>query len=98
MQALIEAVGRTKGIPPFRAAALVVIFHHNDVTRERYDGEEVFLTREGADRAMSRNRAKQHFGHEDHARATAQVECRKDEKVLDATPGAYKSIDAVRIA
>ena len=23
------------------------------------------------------------------------VECRKDEKVLDETPGAYKSIDAV---
>lgn len=32
---------------------------------------------------------------EDHARATEGIECRKDESVIDETPMAYKSIDAV---
>ena len=31
----------------------------------------------------------------DHAAATAHVECRKDEDVIDETPMAYKSIDDV---
>ena len=35
---------------------------------------------------------------EDHARATEGVECRKDQGVIDETPGAYKSIDAVMAA
>jgi tRNA-splicing ligase RtcB (3'-phosphate/5'-hydroxy nucleic acid ligase) len=49
----------------------------------------------GAGRAMSRAQAKKRFTLEDHARATAGVECRKDGGVLDETPGAYKPIDAV---
>jgi tRNA-splicing ligase RtcB len=49
----------------------------------------------GAGRAMSRNAAKNRFTLEDHAAATAGIECRKDEAVLDETPGAYKDIDAV---
>lgn len=49
----------------------------------------------GAGRAMSRNAAKNRFTLEDHAAATAGIECRKDEAVLDKTPGAYKDIDAV---
>ena len=52
----------------------------------------------GAGRAMSRNEAKRRFTLEDHARATAHVECRKDEGVIDETPGAYKDIDAVMAA
>ena len=32
---------------------------------------------------------------DDHAKATAGVECRKDADVIDETPMAYKSIDAV---
>ena len=35
---------------------------------------------------------------EDHAQATAGIECRKDEGVIDETPAAYKSIDAVMAA
>jgi tRNA-splicing ligase RtcB (3'-phosphate/5'-hydroxy nucleic acid ligase) len=31
----------------------------------------------------------------DHAAATQGVECRKDAEVIDETPAAYKSIDAV---
>ncbi len=49
----------------------------------------------GAGRALSRTKARQVFSLEDHARATAHVECRKDKDVLDETPGAYKRIDKV---
>jgi tRNA-splicing ligase RtcB len=52
----------------------------------------------GAGRAMSRHEAKRRFTVEDHARATAHVECRKDADVIDETPGAYKDIDAVMAA
>lgn len=49
----------------------------------------------GAGRVMSRTAAKRTFTLEDHAKATEGVECRKDEDVIDETPAAYKSIDAV---
>jgi tRNA-splicing ligase RtcB (3'-phosphate/5'-hydroxy nucleic acid ligase) len=49
----------------------------------------------GAGRAMSRGEAKRRFTLEDHAKATAGIECRKDANVIDETPAAYKSIDAV---
>ncbi len=49
----------------------------------------------GAGRVMSRGAAKKAFTLEDHAAATATVECRKDVGVLDETPGAYKDIQAV---
>ena len=47
---------------------------------------------------MSRTEAKKRFTLEDHAAATEGVECRKDVSVLDETPGAYKSIEAVMAA
>ena len=49
----------------------------------------------GAGRAMSRGKAKETFTIEDHEEATRGVECRKDAGVLDETPDAYKSIEAV---
>jgi len=52
----------------------------------------------GAGRAMSRRQAKDDFSVEDHAKATEGVECRKDEGVIDETPGAYKPIEAVMAA
>ncbi len=52
----------------------------------------------GAGRAMSRTAAKKTFTVEDHVRATAGVECRKGDDVIDETPGAYKDIDAVMAA
>ncbi|MFA6904323.1 MAG: RtcB family protein [Gallionellaceae bacterium] len=52
----------------------------------------------GAGRSMSRNEARKRFTLEDHALATAGVECRKDEEVIDETPAAYKDIDAVMAA
>lgn len=52
----------------------------------------------GAGRVMSRGQAKRLFTLEDHAQATAGVECRKDADVIDETPKAYKDIDAVMAA
>ncbi len=49
----------------------------------------------GAGRAMSRGEAKRRFTVDDHKKATEGVECRKDADVVDETPAAYKSIDAV---
>ncbi len=45
----------------------------------------------GAGRVMSRNEAKKRFTLDDHAAATAGVECRKNVRVLGETPGAYKA-------
>lgn len=62
-------------------------------------GREAFFScSHGAGRKMSRNQAKKQFTLEDHAKATAGVECRKDEGVIDETPAAYKDIDAVMAA
>jgi len=52
----------------------------------------------GAGRAMSRTEARRRFTVDDHAEATAGVECRKDADVIDETPMAYKDIDAVMAA
>jgi tRNA-splicing ligase RtcB len=49
----------------------------------------------GAGRAMSRSEAKRRFTVDDHVKATAGIECRKDSEVIDETPAAYKSIDDV---
>jgi tRNA-splicing ligase RtcB len=52
----------------------------------------------GAGRVMSRGEAVKRISLDDHAKATAGVECRKDEGVLDESPAAYKPIDAVMAA
>jgi tRNA-splicing ligase RtcB (3'-phosphate/5'-hydroxy nucleic acid ligase) len=52
----------------------------------------------GAGRAMSRGEAKRRFTVQDHARMTEGIECRKDADVIDETPAAYKSIEAVMAA
>lgn len=49
----------------------------------------------GAGRRMSRTQARNQFSVDDHIKATVGVECRKDEGVIDETPGAYKDIDQV---
>jgi tRNA-splicing ligase RtcB len=49
----------------------------------------------GAGRKMSRTEARKRFTVAEHEAATAGVECRKDESVIDETPAAYKDIDAV---
>ncbi|BBM01162.1 RtcB family protein [Microbulbifer sp. GL-2] len=52
----------------------------------------------GAGRVMSRTKAKKLVSLEEHRAATADVECRKDEGVIDETPSAYKSIEKVMAA
>lgn len=49
----------------------------------------------GAGRVMSRTAARQQITLAQHREATAHVECRKDSGVIDESPAAYKSIDAV---
>ena len=48
--------------------------------------------------SASRRFSWRRFSVEDHERATAGVECRKDKDVIDETPMAYKDIDAVMAA
>ena len=68
------------------------------IVRGKGNAESFHSCSHGAGRAMSRTEAKKRFTLEDHAAATEGVECRKDVSVLDETPGAYKSIEAVMAA
>lgn len=68
------------------------------IVRGKGNRESFCSCSHGAGRAMSRTEARKQFTLEDHAAATAGVECRKDEAVIDETPSAYKSIDAVMAA
>ncbi len=52
----------------------------------------------GAGRVMSRTQARREITLAQHREATAHVECRKDAAVIDESPAAYKSIDAVMAA
>jgi tRNA-splicing ligase RtcB len=65
------------------------------IVRGKGNPESFTSCSHGAGRAMSRAAARRRFTLEDHAEATRGVECRKDADVIDETPGAYKSIDAV---
>ena len=65
------------------------------IVRGRGNPESFTSCSHGAGRAMSRTEAKRRFSVADHIAATQGVECRKDEDVIDETPMAYKSIDAV---
>jgi len=49
----------------------------------------------GAGRLMSRSEARRRFTVADQKQATAGIECRKDQAVIDEIPMAYKNIDAV---
>jgi tRNA-splicing ligase RtcB len=65
------------------------------IVRGRGNPESFHSCSHGAGRTMSRTEAQRRFTVDDHARATAGVECRKDESVIDETPMAYKDIDDV---
>ncbi len=65
------------------------------IVRGRGNPQSFHSCSHGAGRAMSRGEARRRFSVEDHRIATRDVECRKDAAVVDETPGAYKSIDAV---
>ncbi len=65
------------------------------IVRGRGEPESFTSCSHGAGRAMTRTAARKTFTVADHAEATKGIECRKDEDVIDETPMAYKSIDAV---
>ncbi len=65
------------------------------IVRGKGNPESFTSCSHGAGRAMSRTEAKRRFSVADHRAATQGIECRKDEGVLDETPAAYKSIEAV---
>jgi tRNA-splicing ligase RtcB len=68
------------------------------IVRGKGERESFASCSHGAGRRMSRTQAAKQFTLEDHALATAGVECRKDKDVIDETPAAYKDIDAVMAA
>lgn len=68
------------------------------IVRGKGNRESFMSCSHGAGRAMSRSEARKRFTVADHEAATAGVECRKDAGVIDETPMAYKSIDAVMAA
>ena len=65
------------------------------IVRGKGNPESFCSCSHGAGRAMSRTEAKKRYTLEDHEKATAHVECRKDAAVIDETPMAYKDIDKV---
>lgn len=65
------------------------------IVRGKGNHESFHSCSHGAGRRMSRGKARKTITLEDHCRATAGVECRKDEDVLDESPAAYKDIDKV---
>jgi tRNA-splicing ligase RtcB len=68
------------------------------IVRGKGNPESFFSCSHGAGRALSRGAAKKAITLQDHIAATAHVECRKDEAVIDESPAAYKDIDAVMAA
>jgi tRNA-splicing ligase RtcB len=68
------------------------------IVRGKGNTESFHSCSHGAGRVMSREAARRRFSVEDHEKATAGIECRKDADVIDETPAAYKSIDAVMAA
>jgi tRNA-splicing ligase RtcB (3'-phosphate/5'-hydroxy nucleic acid ligase) len=65
------------------------------IVRGKGNPESFHSCSHGAGRTMSRTAAKSKITLEQHRKATAGVECRKDEAVLDESPAAYKDIDLV---
>ncbi|HEX2438258.1 MAG TPA: RtcB family protein [Methylomirabilota bacterium] len=51
MDAILAAVARLPGLPPFSAVSAAVNCHHNYVAREHHYGADVLVTRKGAVRA-----------------------------------------------
>ena len=68
------------------------------IVRGKGNADSFHSCSHGAGRVMSRTAARKSITLKQHREATAHVECRKDEAVIDESPAAYKSIDAVMAA
>jgi tRNA-splicing ligase RtcB len=65
------------------------------IVRGKGNADSFHSCSHGAGRRMSRGAARKAITLEDHAKATAGIECRKDADVIDESPAAYKNIEAV---
>ena len=65
------------------------------IVRGKGNPESFCSCSHGAGRMLSRTEAKKRYTLADQEAATAGIECRKDEGVIDEIPMAYKDIDAV---
>ena len=65
------------------------------IVRGKGNPESFCSCSHGAGRRMSRSAARKVFKRSDLLEQTKGVECRKDSKVIDEIPGAYKDIDEV---
>ncbi len=68
------------------------------IVRGRGSADSFHSCSHGAGRVMSRTEARRRITLDEHRRATAHVECRRDAAVIDESPAAYKPIDAVMAA
>ena len=68
------------------------------IVRGKGNADSFHSCSHGAGRVMSRTQARREITLAQHREATAHVECRKDAAVIDESPAAYKSIDAVMAA
>ena len=68
------------------------------IVRGKGNADSFHSCSHGAGRVMSRTEARKRISVDQHAKATAHVECRKDAAVVDESPAAYKDIDAVMAA
>ncbi len=68
------------------------------IVRGKGNADSFHSCSHGAGRVMSRTAARQQITLAQHREATRHVECRKDAAVIDESPAAYKSIDAVMAA
>lgn len=65
------------------------------IVRGKGNPESFCSCSHGAGRRLSRGAAIKQISLEDHIKATAGIECRKDAGVIDESPAAYKDIGAV---
>ena len=65
------------------------------IVKGKGNPESFYSCSHGAGRRMSRTQARQTYTIEDLEKQTQNVECRKDKRVLDEIPSAYKDIDTV---
>ncbi len=85
----INAAINTLGIIPGSMGA------KSYIVRGKGNEESFCSCSHGAGRAMSRSSAKRQFNRNDLIEQTKGVECRKDNRVIDEIPAAYKDIDEV---
>ena len=98
----VELLVTRKGAVSARAGELGIIpgsmGAKSFIVRGKGNADSFDSCSHGAGRVMSRTAARAQITLAQHREATAHVECRKDEGVIDESPAAYKDIDAVMAA